>query len=282
MNEMNISASVSDCFSWCRAAAFAGFFRHPFLRQIMLYLGVTLFFAILLLIPASEVVQVGLFTLINAVIPYLFMMAPVVLGRGGDSRVIERLLPVKGSEKYAAFMIYFLIVIGLSTYLFPNLAEWIYMKIPSLQTSARMQLVDIQQSSQHNPLVWLQNLLGLLAGMFTCLAVVLHAKSNRVLKGVASVFVVQIATGILGAVYGMVTMFYYGMIDGMNGTKGLHAPKGNGDVTGLINQVFSTENVFVWVILGILAIYVVGAAVYVYRELSPRMPKACREFVSNI
>lgn len=135
------------------------------------------------------------------IIPFLFMLSPLVFARNGDARMVECQLPVNATEKFVSFALYLLIVIPLLVFVLPEFALWLYTKIPSLQNDLMMSLLNLRW--KFAPGLAFLNILTSTSGVLTCLCVVLRAKSNRILKAVAAVFVVEFSVGLIGGIYGM-------------------------------------------------------------------------------
>lgn len=261
---MNALTATSDNFSWKRVAAVASFYRNCTDRQLLIYGLVSLLFFVLTLLPFTGNAQAGLFTMIWTILPLLLQMSPVVLSKHGDSRVIERLMPAKASEKFAFFLIYFLIVIPVFVYLLPELALVIYIHVPAIQTEEMLPLARLHQ--QNYPLFIVMNAFSSAAGTLTCLYVVLHARHNRTLKGILSVFAVMIAIGILGAFYGAAAVFKAGYIAGSSGEVVQGA-----EFAAKILDMMEEETWYVWFITFLIAGYCCVMLRYIYLQL--RRPK---------
>lgn len=171
--------------------------------------------AVLELLPVGKFMQFSLFSTIWATIPYMFMLAALVFARNGDFRMVECQIPATAKEKFAFFAIYLLVVIPLLVYAIPELALWLYTKIPAVQTDLMMSLIKLRWRLA--PGLVTINILTAACGVMTCLCVVLRAGRNRILKAVISVIAVQFTIGIMGGIYGMMTAFRDGMEDGYAG-----------------------------------------------------------------
>lgn len=198
----------ADNNSGARISRLAWFYRPIFGRQLLIYFCSSLLFAILTLLPFPQYIQLGLFSMSWTAMGIMVQLAPVVLAKSGDSRVIERLLPASAFEKLTLFLGYFFIVIPLAVYLLPELSLFIYKAIPAVHTEKMDLMVDLRQSNP--PVIILMNVVNVLAVIITCLYVVLRAKRNRVLWGILSVFICNIILGALGAIYGLATLFRSG------------------------------------------------------------------------
>ena len=205
----------SDNFSWRRVNLLATFYKPWITRQILVYFGITVVFFVLLLLPVNAYAQAAIFSMCWTAIGIMVEVAPIVVAKSGDSRLVERLIPASAAEKFTLFVFYFFIVIPVTCYFLPDLAIILYQHIPSIQTEQMNYIVEIRM--QNPPMNILMNCVNTAAVIITCLYVVLSVKHNRMLKGIVSVFVCNIALGIIGAFYGMVTMFKAGYDAGVQG-----------------------------------------------------------------
>lgn len=202
-------------FSFRRFALLWSFYRPILSRQLIIYFGASLLFAILTLLPAKSAVQCTFFTVIWTALPYMYELAPIVLAKHGDSRVIERLLPASAAEKLTFFSIYFFLIIPLVTYLLPEIALFIYRALTAVHTDEMLTLVDIQLNNA--PIIIVMNAFSTWTASVVCLYVVISRRRNQVLMGILSVFAVNILVGLVGAVYGAASAFVIGMHDGLTG-----------------------------------------------------------------
>lgn len=200
-------------FSWRRVMDVASFYRPGVEKQVLWYLIASVICAMLTLLPLGQFAQLGLYTIIWTALPLLFEMAPCMLTKQGDSRIIERLITATPAEKYTFRLIYFLVVIPIACQLFPRLALYLYTQIPSIQTEETLSLIKVSLGSP--ALIYAINTLTAVGASMTCLYVVTRARTNRALKGILSVFAVQIGAGLLGAFWGFSAALKLGIDDGM-------------------------------------------------------------------
>lgn len=259
---MDSSISLhSDSFSWRRVMQVASFYSVVTTRQLIIYALASLVFAFLILIPAHEYIQVGLFTMIWTSIGLMMQLAPVVLAKSGDSRIIERLIPASAAEKLTFFLIYFWLVIPFVCYFLPEISLILYKAIPFLQTSQMLELIDLHHTPNATSL--LMNIFNSLGAATTCLYVVMKVKRNRVLWGIVSVFVFNFILGIIGAVNGFITVFNMGIEDGSAGypMNNAQASQWAMDFISELQPVFVT-------ITCLLAIYLAWMCYKTYRLLN--------------
>jgi len=217
-NAMTTDHQTTDNFSWRRVGEVAHYYSPVINRQLTAYGAASLIFAILLLMPFNGLAQTGIFSVIYTAIPLIFMLAPIALAKSGDTRVVNRMLPAKASEKYLFLLIYFLVIIPITVYALPELALWLYTKIPAIQTEEMMGLIKLRLLNYDYPITMFMNVLSSVAAALTCLFVIEFAHHSRIIKAVVTVFGVQFAVGIMGAIYGVALVFQRGFEDGVNGT----------------------------------------------------------------
>lgn len=115
-----VHGAAGDRFSWRRVAEVARYFSTVTNRQLLVYTIVSAIFAVLLLLPLNGVAQTGIFTIIFSVLPIMFELAPIAFAKSGDTRVVDRMLPAKASEKFTFYLIYLLIAVPISVYVLPE------------------------------------------------------------------------------------------------------------------------------------------------------------------
>ena len=204
-----------DRFSWNRIGALCHYYGPRLRKQMIIYFCVSLIASIITLIPAPGAFQVALFTMSQTALQLMYYMAPVVLAKNGDTRIVDRLLPATSLEKFLFLTCYFIPVTGALTLLLPLISSKVYMMIPAVQTADLVDLLNIRANTSWP--IQLTNIMGGISCVLTCLYVVVRSHSNRTLKGVLSVFGVEIAIGILGAIWGMSSAFMKGFHDGYSG-----------------------------------------------------------------
>lgn len=198
-------------------AAFAAYLAPATKRQLLVYATVSALFALLQLLPLSEIGQFSVFTLVWSVIGYLYTLSPLAFVKHGDSRIIDRLVPVSAIEKYTFYMLYLLLAVPLTVYLLPALVVFYQAAHPEVCSESLEMLVKIQTGLP--VLIVVQNALTALVSMMACFVTVMSVKTNRILKGVAAMFGVQILIGIVGGIWGLSSAFNMGFADGVSGRE---------------------------------------------------------------
>lgn len=255
--------TVSDRFSFHRMMEVAAFHKPNIEKQILIYLIVSVISAICTLLPVHAIAQAALYTITWTILGLLVYLAPCVLAKSGDSRIIERLLPASVAEKFWFRILYFLVLVPVITYLLPYTAAYLYLQIPSIQTEEFNQIIDILFDMKLS-----LRCLGLFtsgACILTCLYTVTRARSNRILKGILSVFAVQIAGGILGAIWGLSSAFMAGFRAGITGTEPSDEIAQQELVKKVAGQMFDSP--YYWIVIGITIAYFLLMLILNYRIL---------------
>lgn len=256
--------TVDSCkFSWRRLFEFARFYSPLFSKQLLIYLAFSLLLSILMLLPTGPIAMPLCYSLCWMVIPYLFSLAPLILTKWGDNRIIERLIPASALEKFVFYMLYFLVAIPCSTHVLPLAANYLYSKIPLVSSEEMIQIYKLQFS---NPMpIKLINFTGAILPPVACLYFVLKSKTGRIIKGVLSVFGAQIFVGILGAIYGIVGVFNTGFDETLMG-KDANSQQVEQFTKELMQEMVS-KPIHTALVVSIIAISVIAFIYLIYRHL---------------
>lgn len=252
-----------DRFSWRRVGELYAYNKPYIRRQLLAYGACSIFFAILTLLPIAELGQVALFSMIWTVVPLLGELAPLVFAKSGDARIVDRLIPASPVEKYVFYMTYLLIVVQAVVWLIPTGALWLYTKIPAIRNDEVTSSIELRYSTPGS--IALMNILTTVAAILTCFYVEMRCQSNRVLKAVVSVFVVQFAVGLLGVFYGLGLVFRTGFEDGRAGTT----PNPDAIVQDFMHDM-SWSSPYVIMVICILAAYTALMFVLSYKVINRR------------
>lgn len=247
-----IANDLNKKFSWLRVSELTAYYKPLLSGQVLIYAGISLFLAVLILLPVGDIAQIFFLAITWTIIPYMFQFAPLVFAKGGDARLIERMIPATAAEKMTFLLIYLLVVIGAVVYALPEFSLWLYTKIPAIQNEKMLIFVNLRLSNSEG--VVIMNSLSVTAAMLTCLYMVLRARSNRIIKGIVSVFAVQFSLAFLGGLYGIRTAFQKGFEDGMAN----RLPMGMNLSVEQIRSIsadFSVNNGFVIFVICLLACY---------------------------
>lgn len=250
---MTASEQLTDTgsrFSWKRVGMLYAFNRPYLSRELLYYSLAIILMSGLTLLPIGPTGQFMIFTLVWSVIPYMCSFAPLIFAKGGDSRIVDRMIPALPSEKYLFYLSYILLVIPAVCYTLPLLASWAYLKIPSIQTDVLMELTKLRFSLPL-PMIAL-NVLTTISLPLTCFHTLANSRHNRVVKGVISVFAVQFAMGLIGGIYGFMVAIDGGFVDMANHTS---ATTLAGISTGNFFMEEMARSPFMAVLITIMAVY---------------------------
>ncbi|MDE5871207.1 MAG: hypothetical protein K2H22_04655 [Muribaculaceae bacterium] len=197
----------TSSFSWGRVARLYQF-NAPWIRkQTSVYFLFSLVASLLYLLIPSQTVRMNVYGTCSTVLMFMFIWAPVVFTQGGDTRIIDRLIPASPVEKLVFYMSYLLVVIGLACYFCPWLAERIYHAFhPGEEVGveairAALDIPRIYEFSQY---------LSTIAAMMTCFYCVVAVKRDRVMKAYLISVGVLILMSSLNMFYGIKESIMWG------------------------------------------------------------------------
>lgn len=252
-------SSASSRYSWRRVLSLAAYYRPMIEKQTLVYLIASIVFAILTLLPVDELVQIAFFTIIWTLLPYMTQFAPCLMAKSGDARIVERLIPATAAEKFTFRILYFLIVIPMTVYALPYTALYLYQSMPALHHEAFDEMVSLALAN--SPRIRFVNLLSPGVGILMCLYTVSRARHNRVLKGVVSVFAVQLVVAIIGAIWGAAAAFNAGFCDGFSGI-----PYTSEQIQARVRNILE-GSWYMWGVGGLLLVWFIVMLVLNYRIL---------------
>lgn len=187
-------------FSWHRIAMLYQF-NAPWLRkQAALYFLFSLAVSIALILIPSHSLRTAIYNPCSTVMFFMFIWAPIVFTKGGDTRIVDRLLPATPIEKFIFYMSYLLIVITFVCYLCPCIADWVVARIYPYNDSDFW----VQDRMKSMPDIYICSYyLAPVAAMLTCFYYVVAAKHNRILKAYLMPVVVSIVWSAFNTFYGV-------------------------------------------------------------------------------
>lgn len=191
--------STTDKFSWRRVWVFGQLYKYTLNRQMIAYGAFSIFAAIMGLMPFGPSAQVGLFGMFASALGIAYYLSPVVLSKWGDTRMVMNMTPALPMEKFAFFMIYFLIVLPIIVFLPSFISQVIYLHIPAIQTKQMLDLIHLSFDYDYNTV---SKLVQTAALMLACFYTVLMCKGNRTLKGILTVFCILMGFGLVGFILG--------------------------------------------------------------------------------
>lgn len=188
----------TSSFSWERVAQLYQF-NDPWIRkQSTIYFLFSLTVSILYLLIPSQTLRMAVYSPCCTVLMFMYIWSPIVFTRGGDTRIVDKLIPVSPTEKFVFYMSYLLIVVGLSCYLCPWIAEKIS---PVLYPDTNGG--EIAQNERIPIVFKLSTYLSTIAAMLTCFYFVIAAKRNRVIKAYLISIGVSLVLSTLNTFYGV-------------------------------------------------------------------------------
>lgn len=188
-----------DKFSWRRIWEFGNLYKYLLVRQMIAYGAFSIFAATMGLMPFGPTAQVELLSMFASVLGIAYYVSPVVLSKWGDTRMVMNLTPALPMEKFAFFMIYFLIVLPVIVFLPTFISQLIYLHVPAIHTEPMLELVHLSLDYNYNTI---SKLVQSAALMLACFYAVLVCKENRTLKGILTVFGILICVGLAGFILG--------------------------------------------------------------------------------
>lgn len=258
----NASHTVSnkEGFSLSRVMAFASMHRHATRPLIYWFAAVSAIFAVLTLLPVSADAQIGIITLVWGILPFMVYLSPLVFARGGDARIVLHLVPATVPEKFTYYMFFLIIEIPVVVYAMPLLAAWIYTMLPSIQHPKVLFIQSFHVALAN--VVNIGNVLQMFAITVCCFYFVMRCRTNRMLKGILSVFATQFVFGFIGAVYG----FTQAMMSGVsNSGVGISQVDAVQFAESLIKEM--VFNPITFVIYSLFAAYLIFISYKTYRLL---------------
>ena len=169
----------TSSFSWARVAQLYQY-NAPWIRkQTTIYFLFSLVASLLYLFLPSQTVRMAVFSPCSTVLLFMFIWAPIVFTKGGDTRIIDRLIPAAPSEKFVFYMSYLLVVIGMACFLCPWIAEGLYQALYPGEENG----IDSLRNALELPVYYkCSNYLSPIAAMLTCFYCVVGVKRDRIMK----------------------------------------------------------------------------------------------------
>ena len=193
-----MTAQTSD-FSWRRVVQLYQYNAPWIKKQTIIYYLFSIVTSLLYILIPSQTIRMGIYSPCRTILLFMFIWSPIVFTKGGDTRILDRLIPASALEKLLFYLSYLLIVVGLACYLFPWIAEKI---TPELYPSDINEGTTLQ--NERVPLVfeW-STYLSTIAAMLTCFYFVIAAKRNRLVKAYLISIGVSMFLSTLNTFYGV-------------------------------------------------------------------------------
>lgn len=235
-------------------------YNAPWLKkQILLYFGVSLVVSALYLLGQNHLWQMAVYALTSMALSVAFILSPLVFAKGGDTRIIERLIPATPAEKFVFHISYLAIFVTLSCYLLPYIAQMI-----SPQPTLGGDFSDIMESAVKSPRIFEYcQYAAMVAGMVTCLYFITAARRGRIVKAIMLSFAVIITFNIITAIATAIEAFKIGMAEAQSGTEEVDPT----DITRKVTEAVSQHTTYAWILFAFIALYIIWMLTLTYRAL---------------
>lgn len=230
-------------------------------KQIALYFLVSAVSACVYLLSDGHDWIFSLYGLFNTVLGFMFIWAPIVLLKGGEPAIVDRLIPVGVLEKFVFYLSYMAVVS--IVILAPNLAVT---KIIPPEDVVNGEIAGVLSLSNSIPVVYkLSQWLTSVAAMLTCLYCVLGVKRYRV-KAWLLPIAVLVVSSVLQSLYVAATTFAAGFKAGMDSGARISPEELTQEVVGALNS----HTVYNMAVFVTLALYTCWILWRIYRSLYRR------------
>ena len=229
-------------------------------KQTIIYFIFSLVTSLLYLLIPSETIRMGIYSPCRTILMFMFIWAPIVFTKGGDTRIVDRLLPASAFEKLLFYMTYFIIVVGLACYLCPWIAETISMGL----CHSEMNGIEMLQNKRAVPLVfeW-STYLSTIAAMLTCFYFVVAATRNRVVKAYLISICVSIFLSTLNTFYGVKEA----IIAGYKEAASQGSPAGETEIAEMVSSALNDHMHFSIFALAFNVVFIILLIWLSYRSL---------------
>ena len=190
----------TSSFSWARVAQLYRY-NAPWIRkQTIIYFLFSLATSLLYFFIPSETSRMTVYGTCGTVLQLMFIWAPIVFTKGGDTRIIDRLIPASIPEKFVFYMSYLLVVIVLACFFCPWAAEKIFQRLYPGEGG----IVETIKTTLDVPqYITCSQYLSTIAAMMTCFYCVVAVKRDRIMKAyLISIFVLFLMSS-LNSFYGI-------------------------------------------------------------------------------
>lgn len=264
MNELY--SSTGNSFSFARVFSLFTFYGYSVKRQLLTYIIASIIVTILLLIPASSEIRIGLFTMGWTILQWMCYLSPLSLAKSGYTGNIDRILPVKASEKLVYYVLYFLVILPIALFTLPICAEYYILQ----QGVTNEFTAFIQLQLYPGVIIRCLNKGGYILCVIVCLYYVIKSRNNKALYGALSAIICQIVLGFVGAIMGAMLEFSRGFMDGyMNREPTYPAELNEFDATQVISLTkdLLQPSVYTYTTIGILVVAIFVFTSLLYKRL---------------
>lgn len=190
----------TSSFSWSRVAQLYRY-NSPWIRkQTTIYFLFSLATALLYFFIPSETSRMTVYGTCGTALQLMFIWAPIVFTKGGDTRIIDRLIPASILEKFTFYMSYLFVVIGMACFLCPWAAEKIFQRLYPGEGG----LVETIKTTLDVPkYIEYSTYLSTIAAMMTCFYCVVAVRRDRIMKAYLISICVLFLMSSLNSFYGI-------------------------------------------------------------------------------
>ena len=219
-------------FSWHRVAQLYRYNAPWIKKQTIIYFLFSLVTALVYLLIPSQTIRMGIYSPCRTILLFMFIWAPIVFTKGGDTRIVDRLIPASALEKFLFYMSYLFIVIGLACYLCPWIAEKISLEFDLFCTDSNEGIPN----ERYVPGIfeW-SNYLSTIAAMMTCFYFVISAQRNRVVKAYLISICVSIFLSTFNTFYGVKEA----IISGYKEAAGQGSPANEAEIAEMVSNALN-------------------------------------------
>ena len=219
-------------FSWHRVVQLYQFNAPWIKKQTIIYFLFSLITALVYLLISSETIRMGIYNPCRTILLFMFIWSPVVFTKGGNTGIVDRLIPASALEKFLFYMSYLFIVIGLACYLCPWIAEKISLEFDLFGSDGN----EIFTNERYVPGVfeW-SNYLSTIAAMMTCFYFVISAKRNRIVKAYLISVGVSIFLSTFNTFYGVKEA----IISGYREAAGQGSPANEAEIAEMVSSALN-------------------------------------------
>lgn len=219
-------------FSWQRVAQLYQYNAPWIKKQTIIYFSFSLVTSLLYLLIPSETIRMGIYSSCGTILLFMFIWSPIVFTKGGDTRIVDRLIPASALEKFLFYMSYLFVIIGLACYLCPWVAEKISIELNLFDKNSTETITN----KQYVPGIfeW-SSYLSTIAAMMTCFYFVVSAKRNRVVKAYLISIGVSIFLSTLNTFYGVKEA----IISGYKEAAGQGSPANESEIAEMVSNALN-------------------------------------------
>ncbi|MDE5813946.1 MAG: hypothetical protein K2H72_06650, partial [Muribaculaceae bacterium] len=247
-------------FAWKRVAMLYQYNAPWIKKQTTIYFLFSLATCLLYLIIPSESMRMSVYGTCSTVLLFMFVWAPVVFTKGGDTRIIDRMIPASPKEKIVFYMSYLLVVVGLACFFCPWMAVRLY---HAFYPGKEVAVEAIRSVIKIPRLYEISQYLSTIAAMMTCFYCVVAVRRDRVMKAYLVSTGVYIMASAMNSFYGIKESILWGYKAGVSMEK----PADEVEIAEMVYSAMSDHSVFFAICIAISLAYIIMLIWLGYRSL---------------